>query len=100
MLYLFDIFDTHGAQYHDEILGHCIDIPPYQYVLQIPTLCLCSLCVHTYVCAYVCICIRTSEFKSPRVCMSRYATGVVRTFSKHSSSAIFNEHLVRQVYQG
>ena len=29
MLYPFDIFDTHGAQYHDEILGHCIDIPPY-----------------------------------------------------------------------
>ena len=66
------------------------------YCRSLPCACALCVCIHTY----VCICIRTSEFKSPRVCMSRYATGVVRTFSKHSSSAIFNEHLVRQVYQG
>ena len=30
-------FDIHGAQYHDTILNHCIDILPYRYVSQIPT---------------------------------------------------------------
>ena len=57
-------------------------------------LCVCVfVCVHTSVYVY-------AQVSSSRVRMSRYATGVVRTFNKHSSLAIFNEHLVRQAYQG
>ena len=43
-------FDIHGAQYHDTILNHCIDILPYQLVLQIPSVCVClvHLCVVQY----------------------------------------------------
>ena len=41
---LYDHFDTHEAQHHDTIFNHHIDILPYRYVSQIPTLCLCHVC--------------------------------------------------------
>ena len=37
-------FDTHEAQHHVTIFNHHIDILPYRYVSQIPTLCLCRVC--------------------------------------------------------
>ena len=58
------------------------------------SLCVCvCVCVDTTVYTFI----RTGEFKSPRVCQE---TGVVRTFNKHSSLAIFDKHLVRQTNQG
>ena len=60
----FDI-STHQTQYHDKIPNHCIDILPYQYVSQIPTLCVmcrctCALpvCVCVCVCVALCACVR------------------------------------------
>ena len=85
------------------MFNHCIDILPYRYVSQIPTLCYSVLvpCKHThmhvYVCGYVCVYIRTSEFKSPRVCQDTpYKWYILLTFS----FAIFDENLVRQTNQG
>ena len=47
----YNYFDTHEAQHHDTIFNHCIDILPYRYASQIPTLCLCPLgCIQlTYI---------------------------------------------------
>ena len=53
---LYNHFDTHEAQHHDTIFNHRIDILPHQYVLQIPTLCLCRVCAR----ARVCVCVDTS----------------------------------------
>ena len=38
-IYIYIHFDTHEAQYHDTIFNHRIEILPYRYVSQIPTLC-------------------------------------------------------------
>ena len=80
----------------------CIDILPYQYVLQIPTLCLCRVCAHMYM--RMCVCVDTSVYIYAQVSSSLleyvriyHKSG---TFNKHSSLAIFDEHLVRQTNQG
>ena len=94
-------FDTHETQHHDTIFNHHIDRMPYRYVSQISSLCLCR--VSARACLRMCVCvdtsvhtyIHTSEFKSPKVCQDipHHMSG---TFNKHSSLAIFDEHLVRQ----
>ena len=50
-------FDTHKAQHHDTVFNHHIDTLPHQYVLQIPTLCLCCVCACTRACVYVRACV-------------------------------------------
>ena len=54
LLSLYNHFDTREAQHHDMIFNHCVDILPYRYVSQIPTLCLCHLCTRTCVRMSVC----------------------------------------------
>ena len=61
---------------------------------------LCACAVYAHACACICVCgcvcvyICTSEFKSPKI---SHGSG---TFNKHSSLAIFDEHLVWQTNQG
>ena len=89
-------------QHHDTIFNHCIDILPYQYVLQIPTLCLCHVCAH--MCMHMCVCVDTSVYIYAQVSSSLLEYVKIYhksdTFNKHSSLAIFDEHLVRQSNQG
>ena len=88
------------------IFNHHIDRLPYRYVLQIPSLCLCRVCARTHVpaCVCVCVCVDTSMHIYAQVSSS--LLGYVKiyhmsgTFNKHSSLAIFDEHLVRQTNQG
>ena len=47
-------FDTHKAQHHDAIFHHHIDIMPYHYVSQIPT-----------VCVRVCMCVTIFPYQYP-----------------------------------
>ena len=42
----YDHFDTHETPHYNTIFNHLIDRLPYQYVLQIPSLCLCYVCAH------------------------------------------------------
>ena len=74
-----------------------IDILHNRYVLQ-ALLCACAEYVHVHVhvcaCAYVCVYIRTSEFKYVKI---YHRSG---TFNKLSSLEIIDEHLVGQTNQG
>ena len=94
-------FDTHETLHHDTIFNHRIDRLPYRYVSQIPSLCFCCVCAHTYlhkVCAWIRLCIYNYT-QVTRVCQDipHHMTG---TFNKHLSLAIFDKHLVRQTNQG
>ena len=71
-LSLYNHLDTHKAQHYDTIFNHRIDIyiaisiciaDPYSVL--VPCM---RMHVRAYVCGYVFVYIRTSEFKSPRVC--------------------------------
>ena len=76
-LNLYNHFDTHETQHHDTIFNHRIDILPYRYVLQIPTVCV-RTCVCTsallWGCAYmwvwICVCVGVC------VCVCVHACGV------------------------
>ena len=62
--------------------------------------CACSVYAHTHAC--VCVCVDTFMYiytQVTRVCQDipHHISG---TFKKHSSLAIFDEHLVRQTNQG
>ena len=99
-------FDTRETPHHDTIFNHRIDRLPFRYISQIPSLCLCRVCARMCLCASArtraCVCVDTSvyiyictsELKSPKI---YHMSG---TFNKHSSLAIFDEHLVRQTNQG
>ena len=90
-------FDTHETPHHDTIFNHCIDRLPYQYVSQIPSLCLCRVCTRT--CLRMCVC-GTSVYIYAQVSLSllKYVKIYLMsgTFNKHSSLAIFDEHLGKQ----
>ena len=93
---------THEAQHHDTIFNHSIDILPYRYALQIPALCLCRVCACTCmrvcVCGYVCVYIYAQVSSSLLEYVKIYHSR--GTFHKHSSLAIFDVYLVRQINQG
>ena len=59
-LSLYNHFDTHEAKHHNTVFNHSICILPYQYVSQIPTLCLCHVCART--CARMRVCVDTSVY--------------------------------------
>ena len=87
-------FDTPETLHHDTIFNRCFDRLPYQYVSQIPSLCLCCVCARTClhnVCVNMFVYIYTQV---TRVCQDipHHMSG---TFNKHSSLAIFDKHLVR-----
>ena len=92
-----------------QIFNHCIDILPYPYASQIPTLCLCRvhpvcahMCMRMCVCVPVwirlCICIYAQVSSSLLEYVKIYHRS--RTLNKHSSLAIFDKHLLRLTYQG
>ena len=58
--------------------------------------CACAMYVHTHAC--VCVCVDTSVYIYAQ--MSSSLLEYVKKFNKHSSLAIFDEHLVRQTNQG
>ena len=85
-----------------QIFNHCIDILPYPYASQIPTLCLCHVCACVCVCVPVwirlCICIYAQVSSSLLEYVKIYHRS--RTLNKHSSLAIFDKHLLRLTNQG
>ena len=59
-------FDTLGAQYHDMILYHCINILPYRYVSKTLLVCVQYMCLCVFVCVCARVCVHT-------VCLYMYA---------------------------
>ena len=67
-------------------------------------LCACAVYAHTCACICVCVCVDASVYIYAQVSSSLLEYVKIYhksdTFNKHSSLAIFNEHLVRQTNQG
>ena len=66
--------------------------------------CACAVYAHAHACICVCVCVDTSAYIYAQVSSSllKYVKiyHISGTFNKHSSLAIFDEHLVRQTNQG
>ena len=98
-------FDTHKAQHHDAIFHHHIDIMPYCYVSQIPT-----LCVRVCVCACVCMCVTIFPCQYPNNANPSIFSTVnklhytlcsyvrVCVYTLYSANCLLGEALVKSLY--